>query len=129
MSVKNDKFRVPRVDRRYYYKAKVLKVIDGDTIDVSIDVGFNISLKKRLRLAGVNTPETRTKNADEKALGLRAKEFTKEFCADKEVIIHTIKTEKFGRLLAFVYVGKKCLNKELIKAGLAKEYYGGKREK
>ena len=115
-------------EKRYYYKAEVLRVIDGDTIDVSLDIGFEISLKKRLRLEGINTPESRTRNLSEKALGLKAKEFTQKFCARESVIVHTVKTGKFGRLLALVYVGDKCLNEELIKAGLAREYFGGKRK-
>ncbi len=66
-------------DKRYFYSAEILRVIDGDTIDVNLSIGFNISLKQRLRLSGINTPESRTRDKREKALGLKAKEFTKDF--------------------------------------------------
>ena len=114
-------------DKKYFYKATILRVIDGDTLDCFLDVGFDIQLKQRLRLAGINTPESRIKDKREKELGLEAKEFTKNFVKDKETLIHTIKKGKFGRLLCEVFVNGKSLNKALVKAGLAREYFGGKR--
>ena len=116
-------------DKKYFYKATILKVVDGDTLDCLLDVGFNILLKQRLRLAGINTPECRTRDLREKELGLKAKEFTGDFVKEKEVLIHTIKKGKFGRMLCEVFVNGKSLNKALVKAGLAREYFGGKRLK
>lgn len=113
---------------KYFYDAKVLKVTDGDTLDVMIDVGFNIFTKCRLRLDGINTPESRTKDLREKALGLKAKEFTKNFLKDGICQVHTVKKGKFGRYLSEVFVDAKLLNKALIKAGLAREYHGEKRK-
>ena len=113
---------------RYFYDAKVLKVTDGDTMDVLIDLGFYVFTECRLRLDGINTPESRTKDLKEKALGLKAKEFTQNFLKDSQCQVKVRKKGKFGRWLAEVFVGKKSLNEELLKANLAREYYGGKRE-
>lgn len=112
---------------KYCYDAKVLKVIDGDTIDVLIDLGFSVFTKARLRLDGINTPESRTKDLEEKALGLKAKEFTRLFLINGECQIVVRKKGKFGRWLAEVFVNKSSLNKSLIKAKLAREYHGEKR--
>jgi micrococcal nuclease len=113
----------------YYYNAEVKKVIDGDTFDIIIDLGFDTLRKGRVRLYGVNTPESRTKNIEEKQQGLAAKEFTDQWLARAEykVKIETIldKNEKYGRVLAKVWdnVGN-CLNADIIASGLAREYYG-----
>ena len=119
----------------YEYKAKVLRVVDGDTIDVMIDLGFKTFIKTRLRLYGINTPETRTRNKEEKKKGLRAKEFVKLQVENKEVKVEIFKKAgKYGRWLAYVHVKEDtpegyyfCLNDKLIKEGLAKRYYGKKR--
>ena len=115
-------------DKKYFYKATIEKVYDGDTFTkVTIDLGWNVLIKTKIRLAGINCPEIRTKDKNEKELGLKAKEFTKNFVEDKEVLVHTIKTGKFGRILCEVFVNGKSLNKALVKVGLAREYFGGKR--
>jgi micrococcal nuclease len=110
----------------YEYKATVLKVIDGDTIDAEVDLGFRLKISDRFRLVGINAPETRTRNKEEKAKGLKSKKYVIEKIEGKEVIIKTEKKGKFGRYLATVYyiVGNKKinLNKELIKKGLATKY-------
>jgi micrococcal nuclease len=113
----------------FEYSAKVIEVIDGDTIDVSIDLGFDIHHTLRVRLHGINTPETRTRDKQEKAKGLAAKERLKELVADKFVTLKTRRdeTEKYGRYLAEVYVDKTCVNQQLIREGHATEYFGGKR--
>jgi len=115
----------------YNYKAKVLRVIDGDTIDILIDLGWKIQIKDRIRFLGVDTPETRTRDKEEKKRGLEAKKYVIDKIEGKEIEIHTEKAGKFGRYLATVYYleGKKKinLNKELVKKGLGKEYFGGKR--
>jgi micrococcal nuclease len=114
----------------FFYKAQVKKVVDGDTIDVLIDVGFNMHYAGRVRLYGVNTPESRTTNLEEKKAGLAAKEFVEQWVADNEDIVYlkTIKdkNEKYGRILAQIYNKDKtqCLNTDIITSGLAKEYFG-----
>lgn len=119
---------------RFWYGATVLKAVDGDTIDLMIDLGFNIHHKIRVRLYGVNTPESRTKDLKEKELGLKAKDFTKDWLsAHKWVFVNTIpdKNDKYGRILARIYSSEDtenpstaCLNRDIIQAGLAREYFG-----
>jgi len=118
---------------RFFYQADVLKIVDGDTLDLMVDVGFDIHHKIRVRLYGVNTPESRTSDLEEKKLGLKAKDFTLDWVKESETIfIQTIKdkTEKYGRILARIYSDEKmekCLNNDLISSGNAVEYFGGKR--
>lgn len=113
----------------YFYKAEVKKIIDGDTLDIVIDLGFDTLRKTRVRLYGINTPESRTSNPEEKLLGLAAKEFVEQWI-DKnkfQVKIQTIldKNEKYGRVLALVWDDNdNCLNKEMISNGYAREYFG-----
>jgi micrococcal nuclease len=120
----------------YIYRVKqVLKVVDGDTIDADIDLGFDISLTKRVRLAGIDTPESRTTDKQEKALGLESKEWLKsrlEFA--KNIIIRTqlpASTEKYGRILGKLYINNEetSLNEQMIAEGYAWEYQGGSKEK
>ena len=113
-----------------YNIKKVTKVVDGDTIDVDIDLGFNISYTQRVRLAGIDTPESRTKDAREKALGLEVKNKVKSAIdSAKTVIIKTElpdSTEKYGRILGWVYLdgAAKSLNEQLIEEGYAWGYMG-----
>ena len=122
-------FRVVSVD----------KVVDGDTIDVSIDLGFDLIKKERVRIAGVDTPEKRTRDLEEKALGLDAtywmqKNLQDTLDGDEEL---TIRTElkggmgKYGRLLGWLYVGDDnvSLNEKMITEGYAWEYDGGTKKK
>ena len=96
----------------YTYKIKeVLKVIDGDTLDVLIDLGFSISIKSRIRLAGINAPETRTLDLNEKSKGLDAKSWLEEELKNQEIIIKTIKEEKYGRMLGYLYTKNHSLTK------------------
>ena len=119
-----DKFNV------YLYNAEVVKVVDGDTFKIVIDLGFEVSIgPKSVRLYGVNTPESRTSNLEEKKMGLAAKEFTDQWIkkANNKVKIESIldKYEKYGRILARVWNNEgECLNTEIVKAGLAREYFG-----
>jgi micrococcal nuclease len=115
----------------YEYRIKkVLKVVDGDTIDVDIDLGFNISYTQRVRLAGIDTPESRTKDAREKVLGLEVKDkLKKSIEAAKLVVVKTEKpdsTEKYGRILGWVYLDgdTRSLNEQLIDEGYAWGYMG-----
>jgi micrococcal nuclease len=113
----------------YFYNAEVKKIIDGDTFDIVIDLGFDTLRKGRVRLYGVNTPESRTKNVEEKQKGLAAKEFTDQWIkkAGGWIKIETIidKNEKYGRVLARVWDSSgNCLNTDIVASGLAREYYG-----
>jgi micrococcal nuclease len=113
-----------------YYVRKVENVVDGDTIDVLIDLGFDILFQSRVRLAGIDTPESRTKDLKEKALGLESKEYLKKHLKDaKSVIIKTEKmdsSEKYGRILGWVYVNGNTisLNDMMINDGYAWGYLG-----
>ena len=120
----------------YIYRIRTIsKVVDGDTIDADIDLGFDISLTKRIRLAGIDTPESRTTNIKEKAMGLESKEWLKhrlEFA--KDVLIKTElpdSTEKYGRILGNLYVNNEALslNQQMIDEGYAWEYDGGTKKK
>jgi micrococcal nuclease len=118
----------------YIYRVKqVLRVVDGDTIDVDIDLGFDISLTKRVRLSGVDAPESRTTDLKEKALGLEVKEWLKKnLDGKKNVLIKTElpdSTEKYGRILGRLYVDDVCLNDRMIDEGYAWEYSGGTKKK
>ena len=113
----------------WIYNAEVKKVVDGDTFDIIIDLGFDTFRKGRVRLYGVNTPESRTTNLEEKKMGLAAKEFTDQWltAAGHKVKIETIldKNEKYGRILARVWnEAGECLNEAIVKSGLAREYFG-----
>jgi micrococcal nuclease len=113
-----------------YYVRKVEGVVDGDTIDVLIDLGFDILFASRVRLAGIDTPESRTKDLKEKALGLESKEYLKKYLKDaKSVVIKTEKmdsSEKYGRILGWVYVDgdTESLNDKMINDGYAWGYLG-----
>lgn len=113
-----------------YYVRKVENVVDGDTIDVLIDLGFDILFQSRVRLAGIDTPESRTKDKAEKALGLESKEYLKQHLKDaKSVIIKTEKmnsSEKFGRILGWLYINgdTESVNDKMINDGYAWGYMG-----
>ena len=107
---------------------KVLKVVDGDTIDVRIDMGFDIKYKSRVRLFGIDTPESRTRDLEEKKLGLLSKKYLKDKLAvGKRLTIKTHKGEqtgKFGRILGEVFISGKNINLQMCKEGYAVAYYG-----
>ena len=118
---------------------EINRVVDGDTIDVTIDLGFDLYKKERVRVAGVDTPEKRTRNLEEKALGIDATNWLKKKLADAitgddELIIRTELSGgigKYGRLLGWLYIGDGdvSLNEEMIKQGYAWEYDGGTKNK
>lgn len=118
-----------------YRVADVVEVIDGDTIDVRIDLGFDISLKKRVRLNGIDTPESRTTNLEEKKYGLEAKDWLKHKLENAQNIrIKTElpdSTEKYGRILGVVWVNDDTVsvNEQLFQKGLAWKYDGGTKHK
>jgi len=113
-----------------YFVKEVKNVVDGDTIDVLIDLGFDILFASRVRLAGIDTPESRTTDKAEKVLGLESKEYLKKQLKDaKSVVIKTEKmnsTEKFGRILGWIYINGDTvsLNDIMINDGYAWGYMG-----
>ena len=120
----------------YIYRVRqVIKVVDGDTIDVAIDLGFDISLTKRVRLSGVDTPESRTTDLKEKTLGLEVKEWLKKKLQDQtDIIIKTElpdSTEKYGRIIGHLFVNdhETSLNDQMIVEGYAWTYDGGTKKK
>ena len=116
----------------YQYKVNFLRVVDGDTFDVDIELGFGVILnKQRIRLKGIDTWESRTRNLEEKKKGLKAKEFTKEMlCNSEEILIDSYGKGKYGRVLAEIFIKgeEKSLNELLIENGHAYEYDGGKKK-
>ena len=129
----------PRKSCYNFRVTKINKVLDGDTIDVTIDLGFDLYKKERVRIAGVDTPEKRTRDLEEKALGLVATYWMKTqledtIAGDEELTIRTeLKggTGKYGRLLGWLYVGEDnvSLNEQMITEGYAWEYDGGTKQK
>jgi micrococcal nuclease len=113
-----------------YYVKQVTNVVDGDTIDVIIDLGFDISFTSRVRLAGIDTPESRTKDKAEKTLGLESKKYLADrIKAAKNIVIRTEKinsSEKFGRILGWLYLDgeSNSINHEMIEKGYAWGYLG-----
>jgi micrococcal nuclease len=112
----------------YEYNVNVVRVVDGDTVDVDIDLGFDIILKKqRIRLSGIDAPESRTRDLVEKQFGLLAKEYVAEFLTDEKVILkckNYDSTGKYGRILGDLYVEDVSLCESMINGHLAVEYTG-----
>ena len=120
----------------YIYRIKqITRVVDGDTIDASIDLGFDIALEKRIRLAGVDTPESRTSDANEKKYGLEAKEWLKHKVENAgHILIKTElpdSTEKYGRIIGHLFINDQeaSLNDQMIVEGYAWTYDGGTKKK
>jgi micrococcal nuclease len=108
----------------YRYNASVLKVVDGDTIDAMIDLGFSVWVKKRIRLYGIDAPETRTRNLEEKARGFQTKERLVELLekSDNKFVLVSHGVGKYGRCLGTILINDTDINQLLIKEGLAEEY-------
>ena len=112
-----------------YFVKSIDRIVDGDTIDISIDLGFDLTKKERVRLAGIDTPETRTKNPKEKEMGYQATEFLEMHLMEATKL--TVKTEKdgkFGRMLGWLYKSEKdvtSINETMIDEGYAWAYNGG----
>ena len=110
----------------YEYNCNVKRVVDGDTVDVIIDLGFDISYSSRVRLFGIDTPESRTRDKDEKARGLISKDFLKSYLDKGGVVIRTRKDKKgkFGRILGEMVVEDININELMIKEHHAVKYHG-----
>ena len=129
--------------RKSCYNFRVIsidKVLDGDTIDVTIDLGFDLYKKERVRVAGVDTPEKRTRDLEEKELGIDATNWLKEkldgaIAGDDDLVIRTELVGgvgKYGRLLGWLYIGgdsASSLNEQMIEEGYAWAYDGGTKQK
>ena len=119
----------------YTYKAKLDRVVDGDTIDVNIDLGFDITVHKRVRLAGIDTPESRTRDLEEKKRGLAAKYRLNEILDQGSLVVESKEVGKYGRVLGVLTVYPDNLdlpinvNETLVEEGHAVEYNGGKKRK
>ena len=129
-------------NRKSCYNFRVIeinRVLDGDTIDVTIDLGFDLYKKERVRVAGVDTPEKRTRDLEEKELGIHATNWLKEklegaVAGDDDLVIRTELVGgvgKYGRLLGWLYIGDGdvSLNEQMIEEGYAWEYDGGTKQK
>ena len=119
----------------YEYRCKIIRVVDGDTVDVDIDLGFGVWLhKERVRIYGIDTPESRTRDLEEKRYGLAAKEFVKEFVRDKggsNIVLRTRKYDakgKFGRILGDIIVDNVSMSENMIKEHHAVPYHGQSKE-
>jgi micrococcal nuclease len=112
----------------YDYKLKIERVVDGDTVDGIIDLGFNVSTSLRIRLAGIDAPESRTRNLDEKRYGLEAKARLEEIVSgDGELTIQSHGLGKYGRVIGVLFMDDRSVNRQLIDEGYAIEYQGSKK--
>ena len=119
---------------KFVYNAKLVRVVDGDTCDAMIDLGFEVWVKKRIRFAGVDTWESRTRNKEEKKKGLEAKAYTKEMLESSDkgnFTLNSYGTGKYGRVLGEIFIKGEdvSLNQLLKENGHAYEYDGGKKKK
>ena len=125
--------RPSRLKAMFDYRCKLMRVVDGDTLDVNLDLGFNVWHKARVRMLGIDTPESRTRNKVEKALGVASKARLKELLKGAQVEIECSKEKgKFGRVLGIVWVTDKAGNRVncndmLCEEGHARPYSGGKK--
>ena len=119
--------------KKFGYSCKLERVVDGDTCDALIDLGFNTWAKRRIRFYGVDTWESRTRNLEEKKKGLAAKEFTKDLLENSDegkFVLKSYGVGKYGRVLADLFVkgNDKSINQLLLENGHAYEYEGGKKK-
>ena len=118
---------------KHNYSAKLLRVVDGDTCDAMIDLGFNTWVKKRIRFKGVDCWESRTRDLDEKKKGLAAKAYTKDLLENSDegkFVLKSYGVGKYGRVLADLFVKghEQSVNQLLLENGHAYEYEGGKKK-
>ena len=115
----------------YEYKVTVDRVIDGDTVDVDVHLGFNVVLsKQRVRLHGIDTPESRTRNKEEKVRGLISKEYLKNICESSSIRLQSKDRGKFGRILGVLYKDNETIsiNQKMCEEGYAVPYFGGNKD-
>ena len=116
-----------------YFVKSVDRVVDGDTVDISIDLGFSLTKKERVRLAGIDTPESRTKDLAEKKMGYQAKDFLEMHLMEaKRLTVKTEKDGKYGRMLGWLYKTEEdemSINELMVNRGYAWSYDGGTKEK
>ena len=115
----------------FEYKCKLVRVIDGDTVDIDIDLGFGVWLRKqRIRMYGIDTPESRTRDLEEKKYGLAAKEFLQKWTGAGELTIKTHKDAKgkFGRILGELWTFETNINQKMVEEHHAVEYHGQSKE-
>ena len=125
---------MPKMKHLYYYKVKeIIKIVDGDTVDLGIDLGFDLTVKIRVRMSGINAWKSRTRNLEEKKKGLAAKVRLTEMCEESlgkgNLKISTKEKGKYGRYLGVLYAGGKSINDAMVNEGHAHYYDGGKRKK
>ena len=108
----------------YLYNAKIVNVVDGDTVDAMIDLGFNISFRERLRLYGIDTPELNSRDTAVRESARIATDFVIKHVLGRTVLLKTYKKDKFGRYLAEIFFDDQCLNQMLVENKLATPYLG-----
>jgi endonuclease YncB( thermonuclease family) len=111
----------------YKYNAKIDRVVDGDTVDALVDLGFDTWKKVRIRMMGINTPESRTRDLEEKKRGLAAKDRLIELLGDGNFTLQSHGVGKYGRCLGEIFIEDMNVNQQLITEGHAVAYYGGTR--
>ena len=123
-----------KTSRYQYPSCRVLRVIDGDTVDVLINLGFDILTEKRVRLYGIDAPETRTRDLEEKKKGFEARDRLTALIVGKGVVLENARVDlesyewdKYGRVLGVLWIGDLNINRQLVVEGYAREYDGGKR--
>lgn len=110
------------LEQNYVYNARIVNVVDGDTIDMLVDLGFHTYIKDRFRLSGINTAEMNSTDAVERKLAQDAKQWMMSFL-NKDVVIKSMKKDKYGRYLAYIYKDSDIsLNDQMLSLGLAKVY-------
>lgn len=111
----------------YIYRGKVVRVVDGDTIDVQIDLGFGMTYSGRFRLSGIDTAEKNSPDAALRESATHAYNYLSRLLTGNEVLIETYKTDKYGRYLAEVEFNGRLVNQDMIDLGHAVAYFGGKK--
>ena len=111
------------------YNCKITRVVDGDTLACIIDLGFNITIKQRIRMYGINAPESRTTDLKEKEKGIAAKNRLEQLLKDNDYdcVLKSYGVGKFGRCLGEIFIDKVNINNQFIEDGWGKQYFGGKR--
>lgn len=113
----------------YEYRVTIDRVVDGDTVDCWIDLGYHTQIHKRIRFIGINAPETRTRNKEEKIKGLASKSRLIELLKNGSFILESNEVGKYGRVLGTLHIDDININETLVEEGFAVEYWGGTKKK